>query len=328
MYLNMPQIIEKLHSLCDDFVAFKHAKGIRYDRQERYLRRFLDSTAAYLADKVELPKEMILAWNSVKGMEKPKTRSMRVNTVRAFAEYLSKRGVPAFICAPPRYRESDFVPYIFTNDELARFFSAADNRRINRPKANKHLTMPMIMRTLYACGLRREEIVRLRICDVDLEKGIMTVLDSKFGKDRLIPIDHSFLQRLRNYAAIELRADADKHSPFFPTSTGSFYSGHSIYIAFRKFLLDAGISHGGKGHGPRIHDLRHTFAVHCLRKWVRNGNDIDASVPYLAAYMGHTHFRHSQVYLRLTADMFPDIVSKLEQNFDVFPKWEGNYEAD
>jgi len=177
----------------------------------------LNTCAEHVSDKVELPKEMILAWNAVKGSESPKNRMQRVNTVRAFSEYLSRRGVPAFVCTPLH---------------------------------------------------------------------------------------------------------------FFPTTTGEFYKGNSIYGAFRKFLWDAGISHGGRGKGPRVHDLRHTFAVHCLRKWVRNGNDINASVPYLAAYMGHTHFRHSQVYVRLTADIFPDIVAKLEQNFDVFPEWEGIIETD
>lgn len=102
------------------------------------------------------------------------------------------------------------------------------------------------------------------------------------------------------------------NAPFFPKANGDFYESQAIYSAFRVFLLDAGISHGGRGEGPRVHDLRHTFAVNCLRKWVLSGDDIAASIPYLSAYLGHVHFRHSQIYLHLTVDMHPDIVAKTE----------------
>jgi integrase len=180
---------------------------------------------------------------------------------------------------------------------------------------------------LYACGLRVSEAVSLRICDVDLDRGIPTILETKYHKDRLVPINIEFLAQLKDYADKRLKSK-DRNSPFFPTSNGKFYSVHSIYTAFRKFLWDAGISHGGRGHGPRVHDIRHTFAVHCLRKWVLAGNELNAAIPFLSAYMGHVHFRHTQVYLRLTSDMYPDVVSKVEKMFDVFPDWEGFHEAD
>ena len=79
--------------------------------------------------------------------------------------------------------------------------------------------------------------------------------------------------------------------------------------------MAAGISHGGRGHGPRVHDLRHTYAVHVLRKWVRGGVDLTTALPYLSAYMGHSGIRSSQYYLRLTAELYPDITCALEQEF-------------
>ena len=318
----------QLQSYCDDFIASKHAGGIGYARQEIYLRKFLEFCTQYTVSEGLLSKEIVMAWSAIRGTEDRKTRTGRVTPVRQFAEYLSKRGIPAYVAPKIHGGNSGFVPYIFTNRELACLFHAADERRENVGKPNKHYALPMIMRTIYACGLRRSEVVGLRICDVNLDDGILTVRNTKFGKDRLIPLHPKFQQQLREYAAKELNGANDSNKPFFPTSTGNFYAGHSVYGAFRKFLDDAGISHGGKDNGPRLHDLRHTFAVNCLKKWVKDGNDINAAAPYLAAYLGHTHLRHSQVYLRLTADMFPDIVAKIGQKFDVFPIWEGNYEAD
>jgi integrase len=320
---------ERLHNYCDDFIASKRAGGRSYARQEIHLRKFLEFCNTYIIDEDLLSKEAVTAWCAVRGKESTKTRSGRATPVRQFAEYLNKRGIPAYIAPKIKNGNNDgFTPYIFTNSELAELFTAADARRENVVSPNRHYVLPMIIRMIYACGLRRSEATRLRICDVDLDEGIVTVRNTKFGKNRLIPLHPEFQQALREYTNKELIGVTDLDKPFFPTATGNFYESGSIYGAFRKFLDDAGISHGGKDNGPLLHDLRHTFAVNCLKKWVKDGNDITSAIPYLAAYLGHTHFRHSQVYLRLTADMFPDVVSKTERKFNVFPIWEGNYEAD
>jgi integrase len=323
----MPTNLEQLCSYCDDFIASKHAGGISFARPEIHLRKFLDLCADYTIGDDLLSKDAVTAWCAVRGTENVKTRISRTGPIRQFAKYLNKRGIQAYVAPKIRGGNDNFVPYIFTDSELARLFTAADDRRENVSKPNRHYTLPMMMRTIYACGLRRSEVVKLRIRDVDLNGGIITVLSTKFGKDRLIPLHPEFRQQVREYSQKELNGITDSNKAFFPTSVGNFYSSRSIYGAFRRFLADAGISHGGKDKGPRLHDLRHTFAVHCLKKWVKDGNDIDSAVPYLAAYLGHTHLRHSQVYLRLTADMFPDVIAKIERKFGVFPIWEGNYEA-
>jgi integrase len=89
----------------------------------------------------------------------------------------------------------------------------------------------------------------------------------------------------------------------------------NIYGNFRRFLRNAGISHGGRRNPIRIHDLRHTFAVHCLKRWVEEGRDLNTCYPYLRAYMGHTLFRYTAYYLRLTADLYPSISVKLEESY-------------
>ena len=121
----------------------------------------------------------------------------------------------------------------------------------------------------------------------------------------------------------QILLDAHKHrkdeAAFFQTTCVGHYASGTILYAWRQTLYCAGISYGGKGKGPRIHDLRHTFAVHCLQKWVEAGEDLNAKLPYLSAYMGHAGLYSTQQYLRLTAEAFPHIVSAMEHNFDVFP---------
>lgn len=318
-------VADTLEQYRKQFVDRKRASGVNYDRYSANLKKFIEASAKYFTDTCELSKEAVLEWTAPRKNESPKTRQMRINTVRAFAEYLAARGIPAYIPQRARYSAPDYIPHVFSNDEMKRLINAIDTRPGKVRGLNNWYIMPVLFRTLYACGLRVSEALRLRICDVNLEDGILTILGTKFHKDRLVPIHKDFIPALKSYATQYL-FDKDSDSPFFPTVKGTHYKTHSVYGAFRKSLWDAGIPHGGKGRGPRVHDIRHTFAVHCLRKWVQAGDDLQAAIPYLAAYMGHTHFRHTQVYLQLTSDMYPDVVSKVEQMFDVFPKWKGNDE--
>jgi integrase len=87
-----------------------------------------------------------------------------------------------------------------------------------------------------------------------------------------------------------------------------------LYRIFRCLLRECGIAHGGRGRGPRLHDIRHSFAVHRLERWYREGIDLSAKLPVLAAYMGHKSIRETQLYLRLTPHLFPDVCARMEQH--------------
>ena len=102
---------------------------------------------------------------------------------------------------------------------------------------------------------------------------------------------------------------------FFPNKHGVPYSADRAYRHFRKALSVAGISHGGKGKGPRVHDLRHTYAVRVLNRWVQEGKNLTTALPYLAIYMGHEGLKASQHYLRLTATMFPELIRTVEKEY-------------
>ncbi|WP_197079076.1 tyrosine-type recombinase/integrase [Candidatus Syntrophocurvum alkaliphilum] len=104
-----------------------------------------------------------------------------------------------------------------------------------------------------------------------------------------------------------------QESLLFPSPYGENYNESTIYKLFRKIIWQANISHSGKG--PRLHDLRHTFAVHCLKKWVLAGENLTNLLPYLSVYLGHNDLRGTQHYLRLTSDLYPTITTSVEQHF-------------
>jgi integrase len=174
----------------------------------------------------------------------------------------------------------------------------------------RHLAFPTLFRVLYGCGLRCGEGLRLAVEDVDLGAGVLAVREGKFRQDRLVPVSASVLKRLRAYSAALGPRSSD--APFFPAPSGGVYSVGTVYHFFRRALHVAGIPHHGRRHGPRVHDLRHAFAVHRLERWHREGADLGVKLPVLATYMGHQNLAGTQRYLRLTASLFPDLTRTLE----------------
>jgi integrase len=174
-----------------------------------------------------------------------------------------------------------------------------------------HKVLPVLFRLLYSCGLRVSEAVGLFCKDVDLEKGILTIREAKNGRDRLIPVAESLLELLQRYRndIIPWATDDDY---FFMAPDRTILSPNTVYGRFRRILWDAGIPYGGKGNGPRLHDMRHTFAVHTLQQWVKSGEDLTAMLPVLSVFMGHADLRATSRYLRLTAEVYPDVVRQVE----------------
>jgi integrase/recombinase XerD len=154
--------------------------------------------------------------------------------------------------------------------------------------------------------------------DVDLVQGVLHINDTKFRKDRLVPPARPLVVRLQKYAAALGPRSDDEY--FFPSPRGGRLDGGGVYRNFRELLHRCGIGHGGRGEGPRLHDLRHTFAVHTLLRWYREGADLQARMPVLATYLGHASIDGTQDYLQMTAELHPEIVSRSDAAFsDVIP---------
>ena len=271
-----------------------------------------------------LTKELMESWVTVNPNH---TRTIRHKLIilREFAKYLQRLGIPACADFEVPKKNYAFKPYIFSTDELSRLFNAADAYIPLTKATHKHLVIQLFLRLLYHCGLRLSDACNLTVQDVNLQDGILHIKKGKFEKERFVPMPASLAQKCRDYSSI-VHKNSNSTYPFLPTVHGTAYSNRGFYGVFRDLLWQANISHGGRGYGPRVHDLRHTFAVHRLRDWVYEGRDMHLMLPYLSTYLGHKHILETETYLSLTSELFPDILARLETHFsDLIPDiWEGS----
>lgn len=316
-----------LGDLMRGFVEEKKAVGYSFQKGASILKRFDSLIIQKGLNEKRLPKELVMLWTEKTPNETEATRCGRISIARGFAEYMVRLGHEAYVypIAAVTIDRYSYTPYIFSEDQIKAIFYVCDHYAISNYSPNRHLIIPLLFRILYCCGLRISEALNLTYEDVDLEQGTLFIRNAKFGKERIVPMSRSLIERCRIYQK-ELDSNKAINNFFFPSPYGSHYSESTIYQLFRKILWKVGISHTGKG--PRVHDIRHTFSVHCLKKWVLNGEDLTNRLPYLSAYLGHVDLRGTQHYLRLTADLYPDIVDKVEQSFSYLIPEVTSYEAD
>lgn len=302
-----------LSELMEKFIHEKQAYGYRYKRESQELLRLDRFLCKIGLQSLELPRDIVDKWTAKRGYEKSSNQRLRIIRIRQFALYLRRQGIDAYVpeTTKANVKHIEFIPYIFNQQQINNILQAADRTPPDSRSPKRHLIMPEIFRLLYCCGMRVSEVVRLKFSDVNLAAGILTILKTKFNKDRLVPLAPTMTVRLRRYASI--LGDGDASSVFFPKVDGTPYSKGTVYYFFRQLLWECNIPHGGRGKGPRLHDLRHSFAVHRLESWYRQGADLGVKLPLLATYMGHKNLVSTQWYLRLTPEIFPNIVKQLEQ---------------
>lgn len=297
----------------EKFIAQQRIVGYIYNTQANDLKQFDRFIATQDCPLNTLPKEIVNAWIGHRPNEKINTQRKRANLIKLLGQFMLNIGCEAYI--PPitvtRAIPPNYIPHIYTDDELARFFSAADRLPCNN-SGNRSLAAPVFFRMLYGCGLRESEARKLRLCDVDLDNGVLAIKDSKLGKSRTIPMASSLTQRCSDYMK-QVHEASNNDDYFFSPKAGGMYSRGAFHRMFMESLYLAEIPYGGKEAGPRMHDFRHTYAVHCLRNWATGGVDMTTAFPYLSVYMGHCDLRSSQYYLRLTSELFPHITQAIEK---------------
>jgi integrase/recombinase XerD len=296
-------------------VELKQAVGYKYHAEAASLKCFDRFTLKKYPNTTTLTKEIVLDWCSKKTYEAQANQCSRTSTIRQFGKYLDSIGTKTYIVPKGYYPAAkQYIPHIYTTDELARFFVQTDQCWYCCECPNRHLIMPVLFRMIYACGLRASEARLLKVADIDLENGVLTINQSKKDNSRLVPMSASLTERCRIYSKKAHLHPAPENYYFY------FFNGRpmtlgNVYKNFRRFLWRAKISHRGMGYGPRIHDFRHAHAIHCLKKWVMEGKDLAVYLPILKTYMGHDSFSETAYYLRLTADVFPDITLKIETKY-------------
>ena len=296
-----------------DFLNFKRSLGYKYKSEARMLKRIDNFFVLEQLDRLELSEDTVLKWSLKRETESSKTHSIRVSVMRQFALYLNKNGIPSVL--PQQVSKSmfskSFTPYIFTHEQIVALIGNADNMPKASGQSKINIIFPAILRVLYCCGLRLSEATTLRVSDFDLDCGIITIRDGKNDNNRIVPLSASLKTYMSYY--LDKIHPVPKDSDFlFPNPFKEQYAPGTIYNYFRKILWQSGISHGGSGKGPRLHDLRHSFAVHSLKKWILEGHDTYILLPVLSTYLGHKNIYATEKYLRLTSEMYPYILAKVK----------------
>jgi integrase len=282
-------------------------RGLGYDLRstERILRRF-----AGFAEKegaARITTELFLRWRNSFGHASNATWAARLGALRLFAQWLfamdDRHEVPPRSLIPGKHRRPQ--PYIYSPDQIRRLIEGA--AVLPSPNGIRGLTYSTLFGLIAVTGMRVSEAIALDVTDVDLETGVITVRRGKSAKERLLPVDPSVSQRLGAYARERDRLLGQTPSCFFVSDAGTRPDDCAVRYNFavvgQRMQLRPVQRFGRHGRGPRIHDLRHTFAVHTLMDWYREGKDAGREMMQLTTYLGHTKPAHTYWYIQAIPEL-------------------------
>jgi integrase len=303
----------ELEKALGEYLAVRRALGTKLLLCGRLLRRFVvfmeEKGAAFITTK------LALEWATQPKEAQRSQWANRLGMVRRFAEYLGatdpRTEIPAAELLPYRYHRKP--PYIYTDDEILAIIDAA--KKLQSPRGLRAHTYSTLFGLIAVTGMRVSEPLGLDCGDVDFEQGILTVRQTKFGKSRLIPIHPSTNEELHKYAQ---RRDTICPNPrtqsFFVSERGTRPRDWTAQRWFVILSRQIGLRRPEDKRGPRIHDLRHRFAVKTLVNWYRAGEDVDQLMPVLATYLGHGHVADTYWYISATPELLELATRRLEES--------------
>lgn len=308
-----------------DFIQLKRSLGYKYITEVFHLETFDRYLHSNSYSCTELSMEIINGWTAKRPNETDLTRYGRMVTLKQFLSYLRDNGTHTPVLLLPKYPTSTFIPYIYSHQQVSDIFRACDLMRLGeRAMCSCLFIIPCMVRMLYATGIRIGEAVSLFNKDVNLHEQYLTLRETKNTKDRYVPFDESLTtvctEYLQQRKALLINGSDEPGGPFFVSLIGKKCSAPVVASWFRRILICAGIPIKSNGKGPRLHDLRHTFACHSFAKLAHEGEDLHCSWPYLSAYLGHQSLRATEQYIRLSEQLYPELLKGSEKLYvDVLP---------
>lgn len=313
--MKMPDFKSVYSEQMKSFLNYRMSCGIQNVPSEYQHYRKLDRF--FIAEGIEeitFTKEQASRWRTRLENESDIARYKRINNTKKFFEYMFVHGYNVFqfrdIKAPTR----DFVPHIYTDDEVKRYFLAVDTYQSSLNRKNC-VQLPVLFRVLYSCGTRITETLMIRKKDVDLTEGIIKLSETKNAKERYVVMSDSLRDLIKQYADKTFYQLSDSDY-IFRNMHGNYITSDWINELHIKILREAGIPYLGGGKGPRIHDWRHTFAVNAFKRMIDNAIDMYVALPILSTYLGHKTIMATERYLRLTASMYPHLDEKFGKTLD------------
>jgi integrase len=313
--------------LKDELVSFMAVLKLSISNQETF-RGYLHTLSEFdsflfienLATK-KLDPGQIKRWVDRLDVQ-PSTKSKKLAPLRRFARYLSALGIEATLPELPRMAPN-FLPYVFTADEIAQIFEAADDLSLTSHKSRKAAEFPVLLRMLYGCGFRIGEVTSMTWDDVDLSTGVITVKAAKNQKQRLVPMSDELTRILTLYRAAPL-FNVKGCNLLFKKNDGGPHPRSAFWSIFDSILSGLGIKNPQnakhRSRGPCIHSLRHTFALHSLVKAEAEGLGFMETVPFLSTYLGHAGLMETDKYLKARHELYTKAHSTIaDYTSDVFP---------
>lgn len=281
-----------------------------------------------------ITREIISRWRETRTNDCERTIYAKYSAWSQLTRHMNRLGIQCHVPQLPKERVTDrgFAPYIFTHEQINDIFAVIDSTVMaDRHMDTSLIAMPALFRLLYSTGLRISEALSIKNSDLRLEEGYIMIRKTKNGHERIAPVCDSLRTVIDQYVSyrnrMPVKGAAAPDSLLFIKADGSPFNSGSAYNWFKKTLAKCGIKHIGNHHGPRQHDLRHTAACHALMQMSENGVDLYAGLPVLCAFMGHRSLSATEQYVRLTAEMYPELAAKTDPiNAFVYPKTPEGYD--
>ena len=293
-----------------DYINLRRSLGYKLVDAASLLSDFVSFLENKAAVHITIP--LALEWAQKKST-RPAEWARRLTAVRCFARHWSatdpKTQIPPWSLLPHRPRRAR--PYFYTEREINDLLEAA-----KQLGGRLGLTYYCLLGLLSVTGLRISEALNLKIEDVDLVKGILVIVGSKFGKSRLVPIHASTQKVMLRYARERDQAFGRKLTFFFVSRPGNRLDGGQVRRTFYRLSRKIGLRGPTASHGPRLHDLRHRFAAKILVNWYRSGQDPERRLPILSTYLGHGHVSDTYWYLTICPELMGLVVKRVEEHWE------------
>lgn len=303
-----------LREAIDQYIDWQRGRGAIFSSPAHLLRRF-SRNVGDATDSDAVRSEQVAAFIEGEG---PPTNYCyhKHRTLAGFYRYAIARGLatcsPVPAQAPPRFPPKP--PYIYSPDEVRRLLESTSTYR-QRVNQLEPYTLRTLVLLLYGTGLRRGEAQRLRLADVDLPQALLTVRETKFFKSRLVPLAPPLRRALGEYDVRRMASGAPRSedAAFLVNRDGTPLARSTVHEAFAQLRQEARIGSENLSCQPRLHDLRHTFAVERLTAWYRQGKDVQRLLPLLSTYLGHASVAATQVYLHMTPELLREACMRFER---------------
>lgn len=308
--------MNSLRTDISDYLELRRSLGFKLRKAGQLLPDF--ATFMEQRHATHITANLAVQWAQQPASTDANYQAGRLRIVRSFARYRiltdPRTEIPAADLLPRQ--PSTFRPYIFSEEDIKRVLAASLRRR-RSAKPISRWTRYAIFGLLSVTGMRVGEALNLDLEDVDLDKGVLTVRNAKFGKDRLVPVHATTCEALKMYRQQRDEFLAGKAvKPFFISPLGCRVTHSVLDLSFKRMSRKLGLRGATDAKGPRLHDLRHTMAVEVLRRCYQEGADPERRLPALSTYLGHTNLVYTYWYLHQNPSLMKEAVTRLEHRWE------------